>query len=156
MIELELIRRFEEQLKVFDQRYTSSYDHLHHGNSKVLPDNVRNGLSVYNKQNEEDSELQELNDLLEKESGSLFGGWNERFLHLKDGKLRYFKEANSQFPQGVFNFDQFNCFVREVEDETECFIVQMDGTDKEFKFRAPSTEIADLWRNEIQKHISQS
>ena len=155
MIEQDLIRRFEEQLKLFDERYTSNYDHLHQGNSKVVPDKVRNGLSLYRKQND-DTELHELNDLLEKQSGSLFGGWNERYLHLKDGKLRYYKESDSRFPQGVFNFDQFNCFVREVEDEPESFTVQMEGTDKEFKFRAPTTEIADLWRNEIRKHIEQS
>lgn len=51
---------------------------------------------------------------LQKKSPSLLGGWQDRFIVLKDRKLKYYKSnkaADMQVPKGVINFDQFSCSI---------------------------------------------
>jgi hypothetical protein len=51
---------------------------------------------------------------LEKFSPSLFGGWQKRFVTLKDNKLKYYKSdsiLDTKIPLGVINFDEFDCTI---------------------------------------------
>ena len=68
------------------------------------------------------SEPQEKRGYLQKWSPAFLVGWQKRFLIVKDRKLKYYKSESPEdlmAPQGVLNFDFFNCEIVDIaEDKT--------------------------------------
>ena len=74
--------------------------------------------------------MKEMRGYLEKFSPALLKGWQRRYVILKDHKLKYyldFEEQHLQAPQGVINFDNFQCSVEPVNQK--CFNLKMEGQD---------------------------
>ena len=98
--------------------------------------------------------LQEKSGFLHKKSPSLLGGWQERFIKLKDRKMRYFKGQNATFPAGVLNFDHFEISICMSKSNNCCFNMTISGIDnRTFEFKAASASAAQEWHDEILKHI---
>ncbi len=77
-----------------------------------------------------------MSGFLEKYSPSIFGGWQKRFVSLKDNKLKYYKSnstLDTQVPLGVINFDEFDCTIEHKQNK---FKIQISGIDRKFKFRS--------------------
>mmetsp|Transcript_17538 Transcript_17538/g.29584 ORF Transcript_17538/g.29584 Transcript_17538/m.29584 type:complete len:240 (+) Transcript_17538:294-1013(+) len=92
--------------------------------------------------------------LLMKSSPSIFKGWQQRWVELKDRKLSYFKDQKAKFPSGVLNFEHFMCSVSTSKKDSCCFSLRLAGNDRLFEFKAPSPESRDEWVKELQFHIS--
>jgi hypothetical protein len=73
-----------------------------------------------------------------KSSPSLFAGWQERWLELKDRKLSYYKNKGDKVPQGVLNFDLFMCSVEDGAKDTD-FKLIISGQTRTFEFRCQDT-----------------
>jgi|DEB0MinimDraft_12_1074336.scaffolds.fasta_scaffold74266_1 hypothetical protein len=70
---------------------------------------------------ENGDKLQDINGSLSKWSPALFSGWQERYFKLNNKKIKWFKNEASTIPQGVLNFDHFECNLEEVAKDPCCF-----------------------------------
>ena len=141
----------------FGQLFCKNKDKLHSGNQLVIPPNSTKltslkPLSARNKERQ----LNELQGIMWKWSPSLFAGWQERFFTLKNKKLRWFKNNTSKVPQGVMNFDFFECKCVMAEGEKKEFNIHMEGTDRIFHLKTKTEDEAQYWLTNIQKHIERS
>ena len=82
---------------------------------------------------------------LEKYSPSMFAGWQRRYVIIKNRKLKYYtsdKEKDLKIPLGILNFDHLNCKVSKIDQNSNCFNVQIIGIENRiFQFRAATSEI---------------
>lgn len=99
-------------------------------------------------------EFEVLQGSLQKKSPSYFSGWQERYVILKDKKLKYFTHEGARFPQGVLNFDLFSCEL--INSAPKQFAIKMAGADRLFEFQAFDEIEANDWKRVIQLHIDGS
>ena len=97
---------------------------------------------------------QDKEGFLYKKSPSLFVGWQERYAILKERKLKYFKSNSAEdlaVPQGVLNFDHFNCTVEKCDDKDGIlFNIHIMGIDdRTFQFKAQNKQDAINWQIEL-------
>ena len=96
-----------------------------------------------------------------KFSPNRFVGWQQRYIILKDRKLKYYKSdspENMKIPLGIINFDHFKCTCKIMDDQKNVqFKIEIEGVkDRNFIFKAQtSVECAD-WQTEIHRHIQNS
>ena len=94
---------------------------------------------------------------LHKKSPRLLAGWQERYITLKDRKLRYFKGQGAKYPAGVLNFDHFEINIVKSTNNNCCFNMTISGVaNRTFEFKAATTDKAKEWFDEISKHIKAS
>ena len=75
---------------------------------------------MYQKKVEQERAPQEKRGYLLKESPSIWISWQQRYIMLKEKKLKYYKSLSAEdmkSPQGVINFDNFACFVENVDSD---------------------------------------
>lgn len=77
----------------------------------------------------------ELSGVLQKWSPALFKGWQTRRVHLKNRKIKWFKEdqgfddqANNSDARGVINFDFFEANVVKSKKSKKCFEITIGQT----------------------------
>ncbi len=140
-----------QQLNDFQEDFDAKYDELHEGKPVMPPPSKVSGpgaamaeipfsrLQAGPKTNHESDASVKSGHLL-KSSPSFFKGWQDRFLVVRDRKLKYFKNEQSLVPSGVINFDLFKCFVQENEKDPCVFRVGIEGVDRIFDFKAASTQ----------------
>lgn len=79
---------------------------------------------------------------------------------MKDRKLKYFKsnqEKDLKVPQGVFNFDQFMCFLKDDQKDPLRFSLTFLGiSERTFLFKCNTKEESFGWQQELKRHIEQS
>ena len=99
--------------------------------------------------------MKEKSGTLMKSSPSIFIGWQERQIILKDRKLKYFKPKNTM-PSGVFNFDHYMCHVALSTKDQCVFTIKIEGVDRVFEFKAPDNSTSKEWVDAIEFHIRES
>jgi len=80
-------------------------------------------------------QLGEMTGQLKKLSPSLFTGWQDRYIVLKDKKMKYFTTKNAKFASGVLNFDHFDTKIEKCDKKTK-FNMNITGIDRTFEFKA--------------------
>jgi hypothetical protein len=124
-----------------------------------LPENstklqrVKPELDEESKQNSD--KPQDLSGYLHKWSPALFSGWQERYFKLENKKIKWFKNDFVKIPQGVLNFDHFECTLEEVAKDQCCFNLLLTGN-RNFQFKANTPEVANAWKKELNRHIKAS
>jgi hypothetical protein len=88
--------------------------------------------------------MEEKRGVLMKSSPSIFKGWQERIVLLKDRKLKYFK-GNSSIPSGVLNFDHFLCEIEQSKKDPCVFSMRIVGIERLFEFKAPDQKTCQDW-----------
>ena len=74
---------------------------------------------------------------LKKFSPALLRGWQTRHVELKDGILKYYKEAGGRMQnQGTLNFHLYCCSVTQSPKKKEQFSITFSGNEREFWFKA--------------------
>ena len=92
---------------------------------------------------------------LGKKSPSVLAGWQDRFLVLEDGKLRWFKsnqEKDLAVPEGVINMEHFEIILEIPNDNPDGlhFNLRFNGIgERIFEFRAKTREDAEEWQLEL-------
>jgi hypothetical protein len=85
-----------------------------------------------------------------------------RYIILKEKKLKYYKSLTPEdmkTPQGVINFDNFSCFLENVDGDKSGlqFAIGFNGNQsRKLVFKCSNKEEANSWRTEIQRHIDNS
>lgn len=143
-------------MQQFGEVYGENYKQLHGQKSLVMP-NLEGGLQKHGENgkkedDEDETKLKDLGEVMQKYSPSFWHGWQERYVELKNKKLKYFKSKDSKLPQGVLNFDHFECKVMS-DKELDCFKLTIVGQEREFYFKAPSVDSSQMWQKELRKHI---
>jgi hypothetical protein len=76
---------------------------------------------------------------MKKLSPALFAGWQDRYVVLKDKKLKWFTKEDAKFANGILNFDHFEATIEQCEKDLTCFKISITGiSDRTFDFRAIS------------------
>jgi hypothetical protein len=91
---------------------------------------------------------------LSKKSPSMLKGWQQRFVVLKDKKLRYYKNENSKFAKGCINFEFYEVTIKRSQKDPLCIKLFITGVnERRFQFKAATVDSATAWLTEILKHI---
>ena len=99
-------------------------------------------------------ELKEKKGMLKKLPPSFFTGWQDRYVILKDKKLKYLTKESAKFASGVLNFDHFETTIERSEKDQTKFKLNISGiSDRTFEFKAENAEKCKEWYDEIFKHI---
>ena len=91
-----------------------------------------------------------------KKSPSMLKGWQQRYVTLKDKKLRYFKNDKAKFASGCINFEFYEVKIERNEKDPCIFTLKIEGNDREFIFKAATLESSTDWITELHKHIGSS
>lgn len=95
--------------------------------------------------------------MLKKYSPALFAGWQDRYVEIEGGILKYFKdEKGVRLNQGILNFDLYRCGVKQDAKKPETFVITFNGNEREFWFKAENSFIAKIWVGVINQNITQS
>lgn len=97
--------------------------------------------------------LKDFSGYLLKKSGSIFRGWQKRFVYLSENRLWYYKQNSDSTPWGIINLELVNAKVKITKNDRQCFSVLVDGCKREFKFKASNQEERNAWGAEIIKHM---
>lgn len=57
-------------------------------------------------------------------------GWQQRYVTLKDKKLRYFKTDKAKFASGCINFEFYEVQIERSEKEPCIFTISVEGNDR--------------------------
>ena len=89
-----------------------------------------------------------------KKSGSIFHGWQKRFVYLSENRLWYYKDKNDLAPCGIINLGIVDAKIKITKKNKLWFsIIIIEGWKREFKFKAKSQEERNQWGAEIIKHM---
>ena len=69
----------------------------------------------------------EMKGYLSKKSPSMLKGWQNRFILLKDKKLRYYKKEGAKFAKGCINFEFYEVNIQISEKDPKIFSLQIVG-----------------------------
>ena len=95
--------------------------------------------------------------MLKKLSPAFLTGWQDRYIVLKDKKLKYYKSQNSRYASGVLNFDHFETTIEKTAKEPTKFKINISGvSNRTFEFKAATNEKAQEWYDLIFAHIKHS
>ena len=81
-----------------------------------------------------------------KYSPSMLKGWQKRYVILKDKRLYYKKTKEQPYPNGVVNFDHFQCFILSNVKDPLQFQIKIEGQNREFKFKSDDKEVSQKWQ----------
>ena len=141
----------------FGKTYAENNKELHGGKEDLLvPRSMSGNVAhlLHNKKEDSKNETTELKSKLLKYSPNLFKGWQERIFLLKNRKIQWFKNDTKNpstylqpgsVPQGVLNFDHFECKVEAHDKDPLCFNLSVTGSDRTFNLKAKSEQDSKAW-----------
>lgn len=86
----------------------------------------------------------------------IFGKWKSRYWVLKRDKFKYYSTQESENHLGVIDFNKVEASVFYVPDSDVSFKITVNGTDKEFVFKAKNSKEWENWINSIDESIRNS
>lgn len=115
-------------------------------------------------------QLPDFSGYLWKKSGSIFKGWQKRFVYLSQNRFCYYKtncpggvpgdikdisEINIQdyTPTGIINLEIVDALVKIKKSDKQTFSIIIDGCKREFRFKARNQEERNAWGSNIIKHM---
>lgn len=100
--------------------------------------------------------MKDYKGFLMKKSGSIFKGWQKRYVYLSQNRICYYRNPDDPTPAGLLNLERLEARVKITKKDKLVFSVLVDGCKREFKFKAKTQEERNQWGSEIIKHIVQT